>query len=83
MFTLLVLRIMSKMEAGNDIDFVMSNFVGGRGLWQWLVMLALWPINFASSCALVLHMFTAYVPRYRFVLYYKERKLKKDNIVYV
>ena len=56
---------MSNMEAGTDIDFILTNFVGGRGLWQWLVLLAMWPINFAALCALVLHMFTAYAPRHR------------------
>ena len=61
----LVVKIMSNMEAGTDIDFILTNFVGGRGLWQWLVLLAMWPINFAALCALVLHMFTAYAPRHR------------------
>ena len=54
------------MDPGKDIDFILTNFVGGRGLWQWLVIFALWPINFAALNALVLHMFTAYAPRHRY-----------------
>ena len=54
------------MDAGKDIDFILTNFVGGRGLWQWLAIFAMWPVNFAALNALVLHMFTAYAPRHRY-----------------
>ena len=60
-----VRKLLSKMEVVRDIDYILSNYVGGIGLWQWMIMLALWPINFASTNALILHMFTAFAPRHR------------------
>ena len=56
---------MSSGDQGLDIDFILSNIVGGGGRWQWVIVFAMWPITFAAGYPLLLHMFTAFAPRHR------------------
>ena len=28
-----------------DIDYIFENIIGGGGIWQWLVILLIWPIG--------------------------------------
>ena len=51
--------------ASADIDYILEEIVGGGGLWQWYIVAIMYPIVFASGFPLVLHMFTAYAPKYR------------------
>ena len=53
------------MEGEKDIDFILTNIVGGGGRWQWFMVFAMWPITFAAGYPALLHMFTAYEPRHR------------------
>ena len=52
-------------EEASDIDFIFENVVGGGGLWQWAIVIIMYPIVFASGFPLILHMFTAYAPEFR------------------
>lgn len=51
-------------ETQADIDYILTNIVGGGGRWQWVMVFAMWPITFAAGYPLILHMFTAFAPRY-------------------
>ena len=46
------------LEYASDIDFIFENVVGGGGLWQWFIVVIMYPIVFASGFPLILHMFT-------------------------
>ena len=48
-----------------DIDYVLTDIVGGGGRWQWFMVFAMWPITFAAGYPILIHMFTAYEPRHR------------------
>ena len=48
-----------------DIDYIFENIIGGGGIWQWLVILLIWPIGIASEFPLLLHLFTAYEHKHR------------------
>ena len=53
------------LEYASDIDYIFENIVGGGGLWQWYIVVVMYPIVFASGFPLILHMFTAFAPRHR------------------
>ena len=56
---------MSELKSSSEsIDFILTNIVGGGGLWQWFLVFAMWPIAFAAGYPLVLHMFAAFSPRH-------------------
>ena len=52
-------------ENKKDIDYIFENIIGGGGIWQWLVILLIWPVCIASEFPLLLHLFTAYEHKHR------------------
>ncbi len=48
-----------------DIDYILDNYVGGGGRYQWLIFLATLPISWAASYPLFIHIFAAYKPDHR------------------
>ena len=48
----------------HGIDYILTNIVGGGGKWQWVIVFAMLPTTL-TSVSLLLHMFTAYAPRFR------------------
>ena len=52
-----------EVETPADIDYILTNIVGGGGLWQWVIVFALWPITFASAYPAIVFMFSAFAPR--------------------
>ena len=34
-----------KISEKRDIDYIFENIIGGGGIWQWLVILLIWPIG--------------------------------------
>lgn len=70
------------MEEGSDIDYIFENVVGGGGLWQWAIVIIMYPIVFASGFPLILHMFTAYAPEFRcFVPGCDDPSMKNESIM--
>ena len=36
-------------ENKKDIDYIFENIIGGGGIWQWLVILLIWPIGISDE----------------------------------
>ena len=56
----------SRLDASTkDIDYLLENIIGPAGLGQWIIVLAIFPMGFASGVAALIHMFAAFEPRHR------------------
>ena len=52
-------------EKTKDIDYILENFVGTNGLWQWWIIFLIYPIGIASGLPWLMHLFAAYEPDFR------------------
>ena len=56
---------MSKEKEEKDIDFILDNYVGGGGKWQWKILLIMFPVTWISGYPLFLDVYAAYTPVHR------------------
>ena len=48
-----------------DFDFILENYVGGGGWWQWKKILLMLPLHISLGVPVLLHVYAAFSPPHR------------------
>jgi hypothetical protein len=52
-------------DVAQDLDFILDQFVGGGGWWQWRLTLIMYPTMCAAGFPLFIDLFGAFKPKHR------------------